>query len=154
MKIKICGLREFEEVQCAVENGADFAGFIFAENSPRKIELSKAEKIASKLKDKIKFVGVFQNQNQEFILDVANKLGLFAIQLHGDENADFAMSLAKKTKAKIWKAVWLNEESDLNKALNFPADALLVDSKSKGVLGGTNTLSNWDLAQRLALKKM
>ena len=62
MKIKICGLKNLEQAQCAADCGADFAGLIFAENSPRKIEISEAEKIAKNLRGKIKLVGVFQNQ--------------------------------------------------------------------------------------------
>ncbi|MBS1485781.1 MAG: phosphoribosylanthranilate isomerase, partial [Opitutales bacterium] len=140
MKIKICGLKNLKQAQCAADCGADFAGLIFAENSPRKIEFKEAEKIAKNLKGKVKLVGVFQNQPLEFILEISEKLGLFAIQLHGREDAEFALELAKKAKAQIWKAVWLNSESDLKDALKFPADALLVDASSNGKLGGTNSL--------------
>lgn len=153
MKIKICGLKNLKQAQCAADCGADFAGLIFAENSPRKIEFKEAEKIAKNLKGKVKLVGVFQNQPLEFILEISEKLGLFAIQLHGREDAEFALELAKKAKAQIWKAVWLNSESDLKDALKFPADALLVDASSNGKLGGTNSLSNWKLAERLARER-
>ena len=150
MKIKICGINSLEAALAARGSGADFLGLIFAENSPRKIEISEAEKISNHLKG-AKLVGVFQNQSEDFILKTQKSLNLFAIQLHGNEDEAFAASLAKKTKAKIWKAFCLGSESDVISAAKFPAETIVADARQ----GGSGKTSNWDLAGRLSsLKKL
>lgn len=148
MKIKICGINSLEAALAARGSGADFLGLIFAENSPRKIEISEAEKISNHLKG-AKLVGVFQNQSEDFILKTQKSLNLFAIQLHGNEDEAFAASLAKKTKAKIWKAFCLESESDVISAAKFPAETIVADARQ----GGSGKTSNWDLAGRLSSRK-
>ena len=37
MKIKICGITEIETLNFLIENGVDYVGFIFHENSPRNV---------------------------------------------------------------------------------------------------------------------
>ena len=149
MKIKICGINSKEAAVAAHQNGADFLGLIFAENSPRKISLEKAKEIAAALPKNAKLVGVFQNQSEEFILEIAKNLSLFAIQLHGDESAAFAKSLAKKTGAQIWKAFCLQSGKDVENAADFPAQKIVADAKS----GGSGERSNWNLAKALSRKK-
>ena len=149
MKIKICGINSQEAALAAYSNGADFLGLIFAEKSPRKVSPDAALEIAKALPKKAKLVGVFQNQSEEFILEAAKKLGLFAIQLHGNESAEFAENLAKKTSSQIWKAFCLQTEKDLEAAANFPAQKIVADAKS----GGSGELSNWAFAKILARKK-
>ena len=148
MKIKICGIKTIEAAQAAQAGGADFIGLIFAENSPRKIETQEAKKISKSLKG-AKLVGVFQNQSEDFILKIQKSLNLFAIQLHGHEDEAFAASLAKKTKAQIWKAFCLESESDVISAAKFPAEIIVADARQ----GGSGKTSNWDLAGRLSSRK-
>ncbi|MBO6103378.1 MAG: hypothetical protein J6P03_09035, partial [Opitutales bacterium] len=153
MKVKICGITDVQTALAAKACGADFAGLIFAEKSPRKVDMAYAKKIAEAVKGEIKLVGVFQNQSVDFIEKTANALNLYAVQLHGCESPEFAVSLSKKIGAKIWKAVWLESEADLQSAISYPADALVADSAKNALGGGSGKPSNWELASRLAKQK-
>ena len=153
MKAKICGVRNVETALAAKGCGADFIGLIFAENSPRKVDIASAKKIAAAIGKDAKLVGVFQNQSSQFIEETANALNLYAVQLHGGESPEFALALAKKIRAKIWKAAWLESEEDLQNALDYPADAIVADSAKNALRGGSGEPSNWELASRLAKRK-
>jgi phosphoribosylanthranilate isomerase len=56
--IKICGITNLEDAQCAVKAGADALGFVFYERSPRKIDPRTAAEIVSRLPDHVERVAV------------------------------------------------------------------------------------------------
>ena len=89
MKIKICGLKRLEDISYVNEAGVDFAGFIFAEKSKRRIDFLTAKNLKRELKKDIKPVGVFVNQSFDFIKQAVD-LGLVEfVQLHGEEDNFF-----------------------------------------------------------------
>ena len=93
MWVKICGNTNFEDAQAAVDAGADALGFVFAESS-RQVEPAVAAEIARAVPEGVEKVGVFVNETAERIRDIVEKVGLTAVQLHGDENLQFAAALA------------------------------------------------------------
>ena len=68
MKIKTCGLFREEDINYANELKPDYIGFVFAE-SKRKVGVEKASDLKKKLDKEIKSVGVFVNDNLDFILN-------------------------------------------------------------------------------------
>lgn len=103
-KVKICGIRSFEDAKHAIDAGADFLGFNFVSNSKRYIEHQKAEKIINKLtmdnvQLTVKFVGVFQNHPVNEVNEITDFLGLDFVQLHGEEDGEYM----KEIKANIIK---------------------------------------------------
>ena len=64
---KICGITNFVDAKVAVENGASAIGFIFYEKSPRAISIENAKSISKQLSYSVIRVGVFVNQNKDFI---------------------------------------------------------------------------------------
>lgn len=84
-RIKICGLTDREQALAAVEAGADALGFVFAD-SPRRVTPAAAEAIVSELPPLVSVVGVFVNSRVEEVTEVARRVGLDAVQLHGDES--------------------------------------------------------------------
>lgn len=95
-KIKICGITRFEDAQTCVDNGVDFIGINFYPDSPRFVSTEQARSIIypfSKLKPKIKFVGVFVNSSFAKITETAAYCGLDIIQLHGDEEPQLLTQL-------------------------------------------------------------
>lgn len=93
MWVKICGTTNLEDAHAAVKAGADALGFVFAE-SPRRIEPAVAAEIVGALPEGIERIGVFVNESAERIHKIAEKVGLTAVQLHGDESLQFAAALA------------------------------------------------------------
>jgi phosphoribosylanthranilate isomerase len=109
--IKVCGICNLEDAEKAVELGAEYIGFIFAE-SARQVSAADARQIKRKLKGEIKFVGVFRNQDPRFINDTAEVLGLDFVQLHGDESPEYCRQIHKP----IIKAIELIPTSNHQKA--------------------------------------
>src|SRR5580692_9860725 len=82
--IKICGTTNLEDALTAVEAGADALGFVFYEKSPRRVDVETAREIVAKVPERVEKVGVFVNQIEDSICDVADRVGLTSVQMHGD----------------------------------------------------------------------
>ncbi|MBU0999794.1 phosphoribosylanthranilate isomerase [Patescibacteria group bacterium] len=89
VKVKICGIRCIKAAKVAVGEGADFLGFNFVPTSKRYIDPALAAKIINLVEGRIKIVGIFQNAESVYVNDIASKLGLNFVQLHGNENAEY-----------------------------------------------------------------
>src|SRR5262245_30404224 len=87
-KVKICGIRRSDDALLAAELGATALGFIFWPSSSRFIEPDDVQPIVERLPPFVTTVGVFVNQPPDFVADVADRLNLGAVQLHGDESVD------------------------------------------------------------------
>ena len=59
-KIKFCGMKRKEDILAVNKLKPDFVGFVFAENSKRKLTFCRALKLKRHLNEKILTVGVFQ----------------------------------------------------------------------------------------------
>jgi phosphoribosylanthranilate isomerase len=141
LKVKICGIKSLEAATAAVEAGADFIGFVFAE-SKRRITPDQAKQIAVSLPSYIKKVGVFVNESKSTILDTASYVGIDYIQLHGDEPPEFASSL----NYPIIKAFSIKNLSDIKK---YNCNYYLIDSPS----GGSGEPFDWKALEKVELEK-
>ena len=81
--IKICGMREQADLDCAAALGVDLCGFIFAPQSPRAVTPEQAAALDSG--DMLR-VGVFVTDDMRFIEETARAARLDRIQLHGDQS--------------------------------------------------------------------
>ena len=149
-KIKICGVTNLDDLKCVIELGADFAGFNFYAHSPRHVSPDCIEEILADCSGNIAKVGVFVNEDPRRILEVVEQCNLDIIQLHGDEPAVTAEKLRPE---QVWKTFHLWSEDDIQSAINFPSDAVVVDARTKTRRGGTGKVADWDLAARLARKR-
>lgn len=143
MLIKVCGITTVEAAKAVEKYGADFIGFLFAP-SKRKIAPKDAKNIAKELSPNVKKVGVFVNESIENIIDIATTVGLDYIQLHGDEDANFA----KQIPFPVIKAFSI-DQIDLNTVEQYPADFFLLDSPGKKYRGGTGETFNWERIKEL-----
>lgn len=135
--IKLCGLRRFEDIKYVNAVKPDFAGFILADGYRRTVTPEFAAELVFALHPEIKPVGVFVDQSEEFVSRSADKIGLYAVQLHGDEDRNYIERLRKLTPAKIWKAVRVRTAEDVLNADSSGADMLVLDSFSENSNGGT-----------------
>ncbi|WP_295164492.1 bifunctional indole-3-glycerol-phosphate synthase TrpC/phosphoribosylanthranilate isomerase TrpF [uncultured Buchnera sp.] len=142
---KICGLTRTIDAKIVENCGAVYGGLIFAKNSLRKINKKTAKKII--LDNSLRFVGVFQNQDIEIIIDTAEELSLYAVQLHGSEDQNYINILRKKLckNIKIWKAFSIQSTLPLLNLNNI--NKYIFDSGS----GGTNRPFNWSILKESVL---
>jgi phosphoribosylanthranilate isomerase len=147
MLVKICGITSKEAANAAVDSGADFIGFVFAE-SKRKIAPADAALIARSIPATVKKVGVFVNDTLDNMIQIANIVGLDVIQLHGDEPAE----VAEQLPYEIIKAFPAEIESFENMK-QYPCDYCLIDTPSKKIRGGNGTVFDWDVLDNLQLDR-
>jgi len=136
MKIKICGLKNLNDVKAVNSRPPDYAGFVFAE-SARRVDVQAAKTLIGALDGKIKPVGVFVNENIESLINAVLSLNLYAAQLHGDETPDYARELAERANVKIIKAFRFTGFNTITQAESFPCDYALFDAYSPEKRGGT-----------------
>ncbi|MGA7078054.1 MAG: phosphoribosylanthranilate isomerase [Terriglobales bacterium] len=94
--IKICGITNVDDALAAIDAGANALGFVFYPQSPRYVTLETARSIISKLPQPIEKVGVFVRESADHVRDAVKEAGLTAVQLSGDESAEFSRGLFKE----------------------------------------------------------
>ncbi len=148
-KVKICGITNLEDALLSAKFGADALGFNFYEKSPRYILPEKAGEIIKQLPPEILKIGVFVNELQDKILEIAKVAKLDAIQLHGDESVEFVCELKAKTNLEIIKAFHVSEDFKPKDVLKYEIDAVLLDAFSAKDYGGTGETFDWTVAKKV-----
>ena len=96
MRVKICGITNFEDAIQAIESGADALGFVFYNKSPRYIKPEEAKKIIEKLPPFIGRVGLFVNEGIDTIDTISNYCDLTLCQIHFDVDEEALNSIGSK----------------------------------------------------------
>ena len=138
MKVKICGLRTEEAVFAAEEAGADFLGFVFYGKSPRHV-LPEAVRDLTRHVHRAKTVGVFVDAAVDEVNVIAEFCGLDLVQLHGHEPPEYARAVRRP----VIKAFRWGDDFSVEKANDYPAEIILLDSFSKDAVGGTGQRFCW-----------
>ena len=153
VKVKICGIKNLQDVQAVNKHKPDFAGFVFYPLSKRYVSLIVARRLKAALNRHIKTVGVFVNAPVEEIAAAA-ELGIIdLVQLHGDEGNAYIAELKKICKLPIIKAVRVQDESDIKRAGYYNCDYLLFDTYSQSAYGGTGRQFNTQLLKGVKIHK-
>lgn len=144
MKIKVCGMREPENIKALGKLKVNMLGFIFYKQSPRFVEVFPNLEIICSLKPSIIKTGVFVNADYFFIKEKVNKYKLDIIQLHGDESPGFCERTADL--ATVMKAFRIDEGFDFSVTKRYEpfSDYFLFDTKSRDY-GGTGIRFNWSI---------
>ena len=142
-RIKICGITRSEDARAAVDAGAHALGFVFYRPSPRYIEPAAARDIISRLPPFASRVGLFVDPERSFVTAVLETVPLDIIQFHGNEDPEFCGSFGRP----YIKAVSIKPDIDLHKTCRryAGASALLLDSHSDTVPGGTGMSFDWSI---------
>lgn len=145
-EIKICGLRREEDIEAANALLPDYIGFVFAK-SRRQVTAEQACRLRANLDGRVRAVGVFVNESTEKVAETAKICSLFAVQLHGDENADYIGKLRPllPQNCEIWKAARVQTAGHIVRAAETGADRLILDAFSKDAYGGTGMKFDWSL---------
>ena len=147
-KVKICGLTRMEDIECANRLGPDFIGMVFYAKSKRAVTAEQAAALKTKLASTIKAVGVFVNNEINFIANLAQAGIIDIIQLHGDEDGAYIQRLREvlpKPDVPIIKAIRIRSEESLQGLEAYPVDYFLFDTYKAGHYGGTGERFNLEL---------
>jgi phosphoribosylanthranilate isomerase len=134
VKIKICGLTRFCDIDAVNEVDPDYIGFVFAE-SRRRVTPQQALELRNKLCSNIIPVGVFIREPIENIVSLVKNGTIDAIQLHGQEDERYIQKLKALTDKPIIKAITIQDEK------LTAADCLMFDNRD----GGTGQVFDWNL---------
>ena len=150
MKLKICGIHDINILQYACEAGVDFVGFIMANDSPRKISNDFLDSLENfNFLDTVP-VFVFVNPSVEEVEKVTSKIENPILQFHGDEGDNFC----KQFNKSFWKTIRVKNSQSLETINDFPsADALLLETYSDDIYGGTGEMFDWNLLENISLQK-
>ena len=156
-KIKICGIKKIETLKCCIQNNINYFGLIFYKKSPRYISYESAQGLINYSKNKnISSVGVFVNENIEYLHKILEKLNFNFIQLHGEENNQYIKDIKKNHNIKIIKVISVNTLEDFKKIIEYPnSDLFLFDYKpsKKELPGGNAKTFNWSLLRGIKIEK-
>jgi phosphoribosylanthranilate isomerase len=146
VKIKICGITNLEDALLAAELGADALGFIFYAKSPRHVAPETAREIIAQLPPFVAAVGVFVDESAAVVQELAARVGLDWVQLHGRESPDYCRNLGRR----VIKAFRIQDENSLSGLAGYQgaAQAMLLDTYKKGQAGGTGEIFDWHLARK------
>lgn len=148
MKLKVCGMRDAENIKALVELKPDFIGFIFYDKSPRFVGNTLDAELIQSIPREVKKVGVFVNPTVDYILQNVKKYGLNYVQLHGNETPDFCKNLRMKG-VNIIKAFRLDESFIFSQLNNYKphVDFFLFDAKGDGY-GGNGVTFDWSILKK------
>jgi phosphoribosylanthranilate isomerase len=149
-RVKVCGICRVEDAQLAVMLGASAIGFIFWPSSPRYCDPVNAQIIASRLPSHITPVGVFVDQRVEEVIEIADRVPLGAVQLHGNE----AVAEFERVRQPLIKAVAVTDTFAPADVDVLPSGVtVLLDAHDPVRRGGTGRTIDWDVAAQVAARR-
>lgn len=140
MKVKICGITSEADALLAVGLGADAVGFIFAP-SPRQVSPRAVQQIVDRLPREVLTVGVFRNEAPARVVEVVNRIGLGAAQLHGNESTEQTRWVAQRVPFTI--RAFPAGDPGVGRIDDYGASAVLIDAASPG----SGEVFDWRLAE-------
>lgn len=143
VEVKFCGMTRPEDAAYAASLGADYVGVIFA-GGPRHLREEQAAAVLEGVRG-LRRVGVFANQPVSEILSLVDVVGLDVVQLHGTQPAPVAALRASRPDLVLWRVLRMTGAvlpADAYAAFD-EADAVLLEAKVEGRLGGTGIPLDW-----------
>ncbi|HEY1376270.1 MAG TPA: phosphoribosylanthranilate isomerase [Gemmataceae bacterium] len=150
VRIKICGVTHPDDVRAAADAGADAVGFNFYPNSPRFVAPTAAAALVRATPPFVEPVGVFVEASAEEMRATASRLGLRAVQWHGDglppaeDVSPYPLIVAGRVRGPDCLA-GIRQVVAERRAAGVPFAAVLIDAHVPGQFGGTGRPAPWDL---------
>lgn len=144
VKVKVCGLTNFADYRIACDLGADWAGFIFYQKSPRFISPERARRVIKRGRFSVVKVGVFVNEPIARVREVFNHVGLDIVQLHGDEDPAYGQALG----LPYWKVIRVKGLSSLEEMENYSCETFLLDACAGISHGGAGKAIDFSVLQK------
>jgi phosphoribosylanthranilate isomerase len=147
MWIKVCGFTRVADARHAAEVGATAVGLVFWPRSPRCVDVEQAAEIVAALPAGVTPVGVFVNATPAVVTETVDRVGLRAVQFHGDE----APAAALGVRWPVLRSATVGDAAAVRAA--WPAGTLLLlDAPAPERRGGTGRQVDWTAAAAVALE--
>jgi len=146
-RVKVCGVTNLGDAERAAEHGAWAIGLIFHPDSPRGCAPEAAAEIGERLRRRVEVTGVFVNHSLDDLAELAELASLSILQLHGDEGPAYCAEAARRTGAKVMKAMRVRDAASVRRLESFHTDFHMLDAYVPGSYGGTGERFEWDLAK-------
>ena len=154
-RIKICGLTREQDVDAAVQAGADAIGFVLYAKSPRAVTPARAAELAQRLPPFVTPVLLFVNELPAQVMQVCAAIPGAIAQFHGDETPEDCLAATGQGQRPFLRAARIPLDNDTNGgAAHFDlveyahrysrAQAILLDAHVEGYGGGGKAF-NWSL---------
>lgn len=160
-RVKICGVRSYENALMVANAGADLLGLNFYPKTPRYIEPATARELARRLRTRLGadcpvLVGVFVNASPDDVREIVSDVGLDFAQLSGDETVETVANLAGIAFRAIRPPDAATAAAEAQAFVGVAptsedAPSLLVDAYHPKLYGGTGETASVEIA--LAVKR-
>ena len=155
--VKICGLSSPETLLATIAAGADMAGFVFFEKSPRHIDLETARTLGALAQGRLSKVSLTVDAGDDALDEIVGALAPDMLQLHGAESPARVGAVKARFGLPVIKAIGVATAADLAAARAYEgvADVLLFDAKpapDAAVPGGAGVSFDWDLLRNINTK--
>ena len=156
--VKICGLATQAGLDAALACGADMAGFVFFDKSPRHVSLELAANLGRRAANRACKVLVTVDAGDAVLAAAIKALDPGLLQLHGSETPERVAAIRARFGLPVMKAIGISEPADLGLVPVFDgvADFLLFDAKpprATGRPGGSGTSFDWSLLGMIETKR-
>jgi indole-3-glycerol phosphate synthase/phosphoribosylanthranilate isomerase len=153
-RVKVCGLTGAEDLVRAAAEGASYAGVVMVPGTPRAVNRGQVEELTKAAAEAgIGLVGVFRDEKLAVVAELAHRLRLRAVQLHGREDPAYVAALRNMLPggSEIWAAGAVGDEVPEPR---HGAHRTLFDTSVNGQSGGTGQAFDWSrLEGRADLKR-
>lgn len=142
--VKFCGLKREEDVAQAMALGAEYVGVVFAP-SPRRVAPEEAARLLGTVRGATRRVGVFGDPGPAHVIDIAARVGLDVVQLHGCTSVEDVEAVRAAFRGEVWSVVRVGNAGfgDQLPALATAAHGVVLDTLSPRALGGTGESFDW-----------
>ena len=147
--IKVCGITTVEDAELAVRAGVDSIGINLIAVSKRRVDAAVARSIVHAIAGRVTTIAVAADLSVEELRRVRRDTEVDLLQLHGGESPEVVEALLPHA----YQAIRVAARADVQRAVMYPGERILVDAKVEGQLGGTGVTFDWSLVRDLARER-
>ena len=119
LKVKICGITNYDDALNATNLGADYIGFQLIKDSPKKVSDKILKEVNEKLPPFVLAVGIFLDSDHKTITKTVKKTGIKIVQLNGSETPEFCKAISVSLGVKIFKYMKFTSVADILKLQTY-----------------------------------
>lgn len=152
LKLKVCGMRDPDNIRGILDSNLDYIGYIFHPKSKRYVGEQPDPTIFEQVPVATDKVAVFVNEELEKVIDRCKRFKIEVAQLHGSESPEYCQTV-QNAGLVVFKAFAIDEQFDFSSLKKYlgTVNYFLFDTKGK-LPGGTGLKFNWEILKQYYLE--